>query len=107
MAPTLSAKDMIVHKFGRTTSYRAGRISSLSFDVTVPYDVGDVTFTGQIAIRGLNGSRFSDSGNSGSAILERSTNKVVSLSFAGATNGSLIFANHIADVLRKLKVQLV
>jgi hypothetical protein len=103
---TLAAKDMIVHKFGRTTSYRAGRISSVLFDVTIPYEVGDVMFTDQIAVRGLNGRRFSDSGDSGSAILERSTNKVVGLLFAGATNGSLTFGNHIADVLNQLNVRL-
>jgi hypothetical protein len=40
-------------------------------------------FTDQIAIRGLNGKRFSDSGDSGSAILERLTNKVAGLLFAG------------------------
>jgi hypothetical protein len=94
-----AAKDMIVHKFGRTTSYRAGRVSSVTFDVTIPYLVGNVTFTDQIAIRGLNERRFSDSGDSGSAVLERGTGKVVGLLFAGATNGSLTFANHIADVL--------
>jgi hypothetical protein len=103
---TAAAKDMIVHKFGRTTSYRAGRVSSILFDVIVPYEVGDVMFIDQIAIRGLNGQRFSDSGDSGSAILERSTNKVVGLLFAGATNGSLTFANHISDVLAQLKVRL-
>jgi hypothetical protein len=101
-----AAKDMIVHKFGRTTSYTAGRVSSVFFDVTVPYEVGDVMFQDQIAIRGLDGTRFSDSGDSGSGILERSTNKVVGLLFAGATNGSLTFANHIGDVLTKLKVKL-
>lgn len=101
-----AAKDMIVHKFGRTTSYRAGRVSSVFFDVTIPYEVGSVVFTDQIAIRGLNGRRFSDSGDSGSAILERETNKVVGLLFAGATNGSLTFANHIADVFKSLKIKL-
>jgi hypothetical protein len=37
---TAAARDMIVHKFGRTTSYRAGRISSVLFYVTIPYEVG-------------------------------------------------------------------
>jgi hypothetical protein len=37
---TAAARDMIVHKFGRTTSYRAGCISSVLFDVTIPYEVG-------------------------------------------------------------------
>jgi hypothetical protein len=103
---TPATVDTIVHKFGRTTSYRAGRISSVSFDVTIPYDVGNVVFQDQIAIRGLSGKRFSDSGDSGSAILERASNKVVGLLFAGATNGSLTFANHIKDVFTKLKVSL-
>lgn len=109
-APTgkaAAAKDMIVHKFGRTTSYRAGRVSSVFFDVTVSYEAGDVVFTDQIAIRGLNGKHFSDSGDSGSAILERASNKVVGLLFAGATNGNLTFGNHISDVLSALKVKLV
>lgn len=98
--------DMLVHKFGRTTSYRAGRISSVTFDVKIAYEVGTVAFEDQIAIRGLAGQRFSDSGDSGSAILERTTNAVVGLLFAGATNGSLTFANHIGDVFRKLKIRL-
>lgn len=101
-----AARDMIVHKFGRTTSYRAGRVTSVSFDVLVPYEVGDVMFADQIAIRGLNNERFSDSGDSGSAIFDRGTNNVVGLLFAGATNGSLTFANHIADVLRRLRIKL-
>ena len=103
---TPAAKDMIVHKFGRTTSYTAGRVTSTLFDVSVPYEVGDVMFVDQIAIRGLDGTRISDSGDSGSAILERASNKVVGLLFAGATNGSLTFANHIGDVLKKLKVKI-
>jgi hypothetical protein len=101
-----ASRDMIVHKFGRTTSYRAGRVTSVLFDVIVPYEVGEVMFADQIAVRGLNGRRFSDSGDSGSAILERNTNVVVGLLFAGATNGSLTFANHIADVFRALRVKL-
>ena len=75
--------------------------------MTIQYKVGDVAFEDQIAIRGLNGQRFSDEGDSGSAILERATNKVVGLLFGGATNGTLTFANQIADVLEQLKIKLV
>lgn len=78
-----------------------------TFDVSIPYKLGDVVFPDQIAIRGLNGRRFSDSGDSGSAILERGSNKVVGLLFAGATNGSFTFGNHISDVLSQLQVRLV
>lgn len=103
----VAVRDMIVHKFGRTTSYRVGQVTSVVFDLTIPYEVGDVLFADQIAIRGLNGQRFSDSGDSGSLILERGINKAVGLLFAGATNGSLTFANHISDVLTQLNVELV
>ncbi|HEY5312363.1 MAG TPA: hypothetical protein VIK18_07575 [Pirellulales bacterium] len=109
-APTGTAtatKDMVVHKFGRTTSYRAGRISSVMFDVRLTYAVGDVTFSDQIAIRGLSGHSFSAAGDSGSAILERATNKIVGLLFAGTTNNSVTFANHIDAVLAQLRVALV
>jgi hypothetical protein len=101
-----AAIDMVVHKFGRTTGYRVGRVSSVVFDLTINYDVGAVGFIDQVAIRGLNAQPFSDAGDSGSAILERATNKVVALLFAGATNGSMTFANPIADVLTQLKVTL-
>ena len=102
-----AVQDMIVHKFGRTTSYRAGRVTSVAFDVSVPYEVGSVVFQDQLAVRGLNNRKFSDSGDSGSAILDRATNKVVGLLFAGATTGNLTFGNHISDVLSQLHVKLV
>jgi hypothetical protein len=98
--------DMVVHKFGRTTGYRAGRVSSVEFDVKIPYDIGVVTFENQIAVRGLNGQRFSDQGDSGSAIVVRATRQVVGLLFGGRTDGTLTFANHIADVLAALGVTL-
>jgi hypothetical protein len=98
--------DMVVHKFGRTTSYTAGRVSSVLFDLTIDYAVGSVGFTDQVAIRGLGATPFSAAGDSGSAILERATNKVVALLFAGSTNNSMTFANHISDVLSQLKISL-
>src|SRR5262249_57423901 len=99
-----AARDMVVHKFGRTTSYTAGRVSSITFDVNIPYDIGVVTFEDQIAIRGLNGERFSDRGDSGSAIVVRGTGQVIGLLFGGRMDGTLTFANHIADVINALGV---
>jgi hypothetical protein len=99
-----AARDMVVHKFGRTTSYTAGRVSSVTFDLNIPYDFGVVTFEDQIAVRGLNGQRFSDQGDSGSAIVARDTGQVVGLLFGGQTDGTLTFANQIADVLAALGV---
>src|ERR1700678_3753882 len=40
--------DMTVHKFGRTSGYSVGRISSIDTDVKVQYDIGNLTFHGQI-----------------------------------------------------------
>jgi hypothetical protein len=102
---TTKAKiDMTVHKFGRTTSYRAGRVTSIATDVVVQYSTGNFTFADQIIIVGFNGQPFSASGDSGSLILERATNKAVGLLFAGSATHTI--ANHISDVLTALRVKL-
>lgn len=49
--------DMTVHKFGRTSGYSVGRISSIDTDVKIQYETGKLTFTSQIIIVGLNGNR--------------------------------------------------
>jgi hypothetical protein len=56
---------MVVHKFGRTTSYRAGRVTSIDTDVRVQYETGTYTFESQIIVTGLDGQPFSDAGDSG------------------------------------------
>jgi hypothetical protein len=99
-----AALDMIVHKFGRTTSYTVGRITSVDTDVTVQYETGNFTFQEQIIITGSAGSSFSAAGDSGSLILERGTNKVIALLFAGSPTHTI--ANHIGDVLAALGVTL-
>jgi S1-C subfamily serine protease len=96
--------DMVVHKFGRTTSYRAGRITSVATDVSVEYATGIYTFEDQIIVVGLNGQPFSDDGDSGSLILERSTQKAVGLLCAGSASHSI--ANHIGSALTSLGVTL-
>jgi hypothetical protein len=97
--------DMIVHKFGRTTSFTVGRITSVETDVSVQYEAGLLTFENQLIITGLNAQPFSAAGDSGSLILERSTNKAVGLLFAGSSSHTI--ANHIDDVLRAMQVSLV
>ena len=96
--------DMMVHKFGRTTSYTLGRIHSIDTDVVVEYETGDFAFDNQIIVRGANGTAFSDSGDSGSVILQRGTNKAVALLFAGSDSHTI--ANHIGNVLRSLRVRM-
>ncbi len=99
-----AAMDMIVHKFGRTTGYRAGQITSVDTDVRVNYETGTYTFQSQIIIVGLNAQPFSDAGDSGSLILERASQNAVALLFAGSTSHTI--ANHIEDVLQALGVTL-
>jgi hypothetical protein len=99
-----AADDMIVHKFGRTTGYRAGRITSIDTDVTVSYETGNFTFEGQIIIVGLGNQPFSDAGDSGSLILERSSQNAVALLFAGSSSHTI--ANHLEDVLQAMEVTL-
>ena len=99
-----AAIDMMVHKFGRTTSYTSGRITSIDTDVVVEYETGEFTFENQIIIFGSNSTMFSDSGDSGSIILQRGTNAAVGLLFGGSP--SYTIANHIANVLRSLRVRM-
>ncbi len=101
---TTAELDMAVHKFGRTTSYTAGRVTSLNTDVKITYDVGVLLFTDQIIIRSADQRPFSKAGDSGSLILERRTNKAVGLLFAGSDSHTI--ANHIEAVLSRLGVTL-
>lgn len=98
-----AAIDMRVHKFGRTTSYTVGHITSIATDVTVAYDTGNFMFEDQIIIFGDDGP-FSAAGDSGSLILERQTNNAVGLLFAGSASHTI--ANHIGDALQALGVTL-
>jgi hypothetical protein len=95
--------DMAVHKFGRTTSYTAGRVTSVAADVKVEYGMGTLVFEDQILIQGSVGS-FSAAGDSGSLILERGTNLGVGLLFAGSASHTI--ANHLNEVLQALAVEL-
>ncbi len=96
--------DMMVHKFGRTTSYTAGRVTSVDTAVVVEYETAEFSFENQIIVRGANGQMFSDSGDSGSIILQRGTNAAIGLLFGGSPSHTI--ANHIANVLRSLRVRM-
>jgi hypothetical protein len=98
-------QDMVVHKFGRTSGYTAGRIKMISADTTVDYERGAVVFKNQIIIVGLNDTVFSQPGDSGSLIIERESQQAVGLLFAGSSSHTV--ANHIEDVLQALNVTLV
>ena len=107
-----AAVNMKVKKSGRTTRLTRSTISGLNATITVGYSdecAGDSftdQFTGQILISN-RGSRFLNSGDSGSLMVEDvSTNpRAVGLLYAGSS--SIAVANPIQHVLNTFNVQMV
>jgi S1-C subfamily serine protease len=101
----------VVHKVGRTTGVRHGRVTAFELDgVAVEYDIGVVSFDNQIEIEGAGNKSFSDAGDSGSLIVDDQM-LAAALLFAGGDHGGsngkgLTYANPIAAVLKSLKVKL-
>ena len=101
-----------VKKSGRTTGLTRSSISGLNATVSVGYTdecAGNnftVSYTGQLLI-GNNGSRFLNSGDSGSLMVEDVTTnpRAVGLLFAGSS--SIAVANPINDVLNHFGVSMV
>jgi S1-C subfamily serine protease len=60
-----AALNMTVEKFGRTSAYTSGLVSSIDTDVKVGYDLGTLIFQGQILITNQGGKPFSAAGDSG------------------------------------------
>ena len=100
-----------VHKVGRTTGQTEGRMTAFDVDnVRVEYDLGILRFDNQIEIEGAGNDAFSDSGDSGSMIVDADL-RAIGLLFAGGDEGGsngqgLTYANPMGTVLDKLKVDL-
>jgi hypothetical protein len=112
-ASTVAASvGQAVKKSGRTTGLTRSSISGLNATVSVGYEdecggtAFTKTFTGQILVSN-KGSRFLNSGDSGSLMVEDvSTNpRAVGLLFAGSS--SVAVANPIGDVLSHLGAAMV
>jgi len=101
----------IVHKVGRTTGVRHGKVTAFELDgVAVEYDIGVISFDDQVEIEGSGNRSFSDAGDSGSLIVDNQM-KAAALLFAGGDHGGsngkgLTYANPIAAVFKALKVKL-
>ena len=86
-----------VQKTGRTTAYTSGEVVDIAYDGWVNYDQGRLAwFEDQLLI---NPGSFSDSGDSGSVILDFEE-RVLGLLFAGGATHTI--ANHIEDVWEAL-----
>jgi hypothetical protein len=97
-APQLGER---VRKQGRTTDLTHGSIDGVGRTVNVDFghDIGPVRFTNQISIVSdtqLN-PRFSDSGDSGSVVVNDQM-QIVGLLFAGSRDGIRSYANVFRDV---------
>lgn len=99
-APTSSVVSpfvgQAVKKTGRTSGLTTGNVQAINVTIQVQYTDGVATFVNQIQTPGS----FIRSGDSGSLMVESSTNNPVGLCFAGGSGGS--FANPIGPVLQAL-----
>jgi hypothetical protein len=105
--------NQAVKKSGRTTGLTRSTVSGLNATVSIAYDnecAGGAaftkTFTGQIVIQN-NGSRFLNSGDSGSLMVQDVTTspRAVGLLFAGSSSTAI--ANPIGQVLSFLGATMV
>jgi hypothetical protein len=101
----------VVHKVGRTTGVRHGRVTAFELDgVAVEYDTGVFSFDNQIEIEGAGNKSFSDAGDSGSLIVDDQM-LAAALLFSGGDHGGAngkgtTYANPIVVVFKALKVKL-
>ncbi len=107
VSPTATASARVgdrVFKVGRTTGLTHGEVKDVATVVgPVPYDPGPCWFRRSITIEGLNGTQFSDKGDSGSAIV-RTNGEIIGILYAG--NGQQTFACPIDACLRDLNCTL-
>lgn len=94
-----------VFKIGRTTGLTHGIITSITAVVgPIPYASGPTWFRRAITIEGVNGTMFSDHGDSGSIVIKESTGEVIGLLYAG--NGVDTFVCPINAVLTALRCRI-
>jgi hypothetical protein len=102
--PIDATEGMKVEKTGRATGYTMGGVSDVSANISVEFDIGLLNFADQILIKATGGA-FSDSGDSGSLVVDVATGRATGLLVGGTPQFAI--ANHIADVLQVLNVTLV
>ncbi len=111
-----------VVKCGRTTELTKGYIDDVDVTIQIPFGMGMARgmakFTDQILIWGIPPKEyydlptaqhvpsFSDSGDSGSAVVDERTGHVVGLLFAGSDSLNVTYANKITNVESALRVRI-
>jgi hypothetical protein len=104
--PPVQAKwDQKVQKHGRTSRLTVGFVKDIAADVWVSYDSSIAVFKDQLEIEGIDDKPFALKGDSGSLVVDASSNAAVGLLFAVGDRAS--FANPIGEVLRLLQATII
>lgn len=103
---------MEVRKHGRTTGFTEGTVTDESYNALVGMDHNDpdvvALFENQIRLERVpHHPAFGLGGDSGSLVFDKNSAEAVGLYFAGPPGGSYGVANHIADVLSELQIELL
>jgi hypothetical protein len=104
---TRVTRGMRVQKTGRTTDYTQGIIQDINYRMALDYKQPGGG-TGRVGLQDLVlCTRFTDSGDSGSAVLnmDKKEPKIVGLHFAGSPSSSIF--NKIDNVLSLLQIEIV
>jgi hypothetical protein len=99
-----ASRGQRVVKSGRTTRVTRGTVLDVDADIQVQYEAGAALFEDQVMVSGKWYRRFSKAGDSGSAILEEGSLKLVGLLFAGSDLVDRTFANPIGPVMDALGI---
>lgn len=105
-------EGMTVRKHGRTSGYTEGVVVDEFYDALVGMDHNNpnvtALFQDQMRIETVAPfPAFGLGGDSGSLVVDRDAANAVGLYFAGPESGTYGIANHIADVLTDLQVELL
>jgi len=100
LAALFASSQIPVHKYGRTTKFTEGTITSINTTVIVGYARGNARFVNQIVVE--SPSAFILPGDSGSLLVTQDGNIPAGLLFAGNSSGTYALANRIEDVLTAL-----
>lgn len=93
-----------VRKYGRTSQLTEGKVVDLAADVRVHYGTSTADFEDVVAVEG-EGVAFSQHGDSGALIVEKTSHRALGLLFSGGSRTS--FACPIGDVLEHFGVEIV
>jgi len=103
--PTRARRDATVRKCGRTSGLSYGVVADIDATIKLRYPSGDMALLSeQILIQGRNGDIFSEKGDSGSLVIDNSSNQPIGLVCGGSPRFTL--ANQIQLVLDGLGVSL-